>query len=262
MNIATVASDTVWKDAKANIKVTEKHVARVMELHPKTDVILFPEISLAGFIIDESNMDVAESMDGYCVDEIKRIAKKYAVALICGMIEENPKGKPYNTQFVVTKEGVLLAKYHKNHLFTGLREIDVYAPGETLTTFELAGWKCGIAICFDNRFPRLFEAYKKVGVECIFCPCNWVYGRNKPAIFENLAKVRAHENQCFYVSVDRSGSDPNTSYHGISIISNPYCEDVAIHDGIYSYAEIDKEEIAAITKAVPLTKSFKSSYKL
>ncbi len=90
MKIATVASDTVWKDVKKNIEQTEQHVAEVLRLFPRTEAILFPEISLAGFVVDQGNADLAENMDGYCTTDAKRIAQKYNVALICGMIEENP----------------------------------------------------------------------------------------------------------------------------------------------------------------------------
>ncbi len=260
MNIATVVSDTVWKDARKNIEQTERHVVEVLRLYPKTQIILFPEISLAGFVVDASNQEVAEPMDGYCVTEVKRIAKNYSVTLICGMIEKNMDGKPYNTQFVVSNKGALITKYRKNHLYTQSTEPDVFSAGEDLAVFNLEGWKCGLATCFDIRFPRLFEAYKKAGVECMFAGFNWVHGRNKPAIMEHLVKTRAHENQYFFAAVDRTGSDPNTTYYGTSMIVNPYSEDVAQRQDIYSYAEISKDDITNLGKTLPLSGSFKAAY--
>ena len=262
MNIATVASETVWKDVKKNVELTEHHVQEVLRLFPNTQIILFPEISLAGFVVDPTNQDIAQSLDGEAVTEIKRIAKQYTVALICGMIEKNDEGKPFNTQFVISKDGELLARYHKNHLFTEGAEPEVFTPGEELVTFEFEEWKCGVSTCFDIRFPRLFETYKKAGVECMFAGFNWVAGRNKPAIMEHLVKARAHENQYFFAAVDRTGSDPNTSYYGTNIISNPYAEDIAKHEGIYSYAEITKDDILTLGKTLPLSGSFKTEYKV
>jgi len=257
MNIATVASNTAWKDIKKNIEQTEHYVDEVMRLHPKTQVILFPEISLAGFIVDESNQDVAETMDGYGVTEVKKIASKYKVTLICGMVEKNENSKPFNTQFVASKEGKLIAKYRKNHLFTQSAEPEVFSAGENLTIFELEGWKCGLATCFDITFPRLFETYKKAEVECVFSGLNWIEGN-----LEHLVKARAQENQFFYITVDRSGSDPNAAYHGRSIIANPYGEDLAKHKDIYSYAEINKDDIIKLGKLLPLGGSFKKEYRI
>lgn len=262
MNIASVASNTAWKDVKKNIEHTERHVAEVLRLHPKTEVILFPEISLAGFVVDASNVDIAEPMDGRCVAQIKRIASKYNVALICGMIEQNPGGKPFNTQFVISKNGKLIAKYRKNHLFTQSAEPEVFSAGEDLAVFELEGWKCGLATCFDIRFPRLFEAYKKAGVECVFAGFNWVEGRNKPAIMKYLVKARAQENQYFFAAVDRSGSDPNTRYYGTNVIANPYSEDIAEKHDIYAFATVSKNDIVSLEKLMPLSGSFKEKYSI
>jgi omega-amidase len=260
MNIALVASETVWEDVAKNLELTEQHVRKVKELYPATDIILFPEISLAGFIVDESNVMVAQSLDGEAVNQIKSLAKNNSVALICGMVEANPNGKPFNTQFVISKDGELLAYYRKNHLFTQSAEPEVYTPGDKLVTFEFEGWKCGLSTCFDIRFPRLFEAYKQAGVECMFAGFNWVEGRNKPEIMKSLVKARAHENQYFFAAVDRMGSDPNTSYYGTAIIANPFAEDIAQHESVYAYAEIDKTDILTLSNALPLQGSYKSEY--
>ena len=260
MNIATVAADTAWEDVNKNIELAEHHILKVKQLFSTVQVILFPEISLAGFIVDEGNQEASISLDGEEVARIKALAKTHGVALICGMVETNPNGKPYNTQFVISKDGLLLASYHKNHLFTESAEPEVYASGNELITFDLEGWKCGLSTCFDIRFPRLFEAYKQAGVECMFAGFNWVEGRNKPAIMEALVKARAHENQFFFAAVDRTGNDPNTSYYGTALIANPYAEDVAKHDGIYAYAEIDKQDIETLAKTLPLQGSFKPEY--
>ena len=258
MNIVTVAANTVWKDAPKNVEETEMHTAEVLRRWPKADIILFPEISLMGTV--EENAEVAETLDGPSVAAIKRIARMHNVALICGIVEKNPAGKPFNTAFVADKNGELVAVYRKNHLFTESNEPKCYTRGEELATFEFDGWKCGLSICFDIRFPRLFATYKKAGVECMFSGFNWVQGRNKPAIMETLVRARAHENQFFFAAVDRTGSDPATTYYGTSVISNPYCEDVAMRDGIYSYTEITKDDIETLSRVLPLAESFKAEY--
>lgn len=260
MNIALVATETVWKDVNKNIGLVERHVQHIKQSFPNAQVVLFPEISLAGFIVDSGNKDIAISLEGDEVERLKQTAKKHEIALICGMVESNPTGKPYNTQFVISKDGELITSYRKNHLFTESAEPEVYSPGEWLVTFELEGWLCGLSTCFDIRFPRLFEAYKKAGVECMFSGFNWVEGRNKSAIMENLVRARAHENQFFFAAVDRSGADPNTSYYGTALVANPYAEDIAKHEGIYAYAEIEKEDIETLSKTLPLRNSFKSEY--
>lgn len=261
MNIATVAHNTIWKDTAANLKASEGHVAHVMKHRPATDIILFPEIGLTGIVEDASNKDFALSAEDIA-SQLSPIAQKYQVALICGFIETNGSDKPFNSIVAIDKNGSLLGSYSKNHLFTQSQEPAFYTPGNRLTVFDFNGWKCGLSICADLRFPRLYETYKAAGVECVFIANNWVAGRNKAKILEHLVKVRAHENQCFVAAVDRSGSDPTTNYHGISVISNPYAEDIAERAGIYSYARLDKREIASLAKLLPLADSFRPEYKI
>lgn len=260
MNIATVATDVAWKDVEKNIELTREHVEKVKELFPNVQVILFPEANLMGGLNEES-VEFAQSLDGPAVTAIKKIAKDNNIALICSIIEKNGDDKPFNCAFVVSKEGKLLTSYRKIHLFTEGKEPLNYSRGESLATFEIEGWKCGLSICFDIRFPRLYEAYRNAGVECVFSPNNWVNGRNKPAILENLVKARAHENQSFFVSVDRSGKDPSTMYHGFGVISNPYAEEISRKNGIYAYAELNKEDLETLRGNQPLDISFKSDYK-
>ena len=92
MNVVTVASDTVWKDTDANVKMHAEHVERVMKKWPKTDVILFPEMSLSGFVVDDSNREIAEFLEYRVLHKIVLIAKKPNVNIIAGVAERNPNG--------------------------------------------------------------------------------------------------------------------------------------------------------------------------
>jgi len=262
MNITTIASSPAWKDVQENIAMTEGHVQKALELFPSTDVILFPELSLSGFVVDEDVEAVAQTIDGPGVTAVLDMAKRHNVAIIAGIIEKVEGEKPANTAFVASRQGELLATYRKNHLYTASAEPDLYCRGGELATFELEGWKCGLSVCFDIRFPRLFEAYKKAGVECLFSGFNWVQGRNKPAILEHLVLARAHENQFFFAAVDRNGENANTTFYGTSVIASPYAENLAAREGIYSNAEIAKDDIDTLGKVLPLTESFKQEYTL
>lgn len=240
--------------------MTERHVEEALQLFPETDVLLFPELSLSGFVVDADVETVAQDIKGPGVSAVLDMAKRHNVAIISGIIERVQGDKPANTMFVASRHGELLATYRKNHLFTESEEPNLYCRGGELTTFELQGWKCGLSICFDIRFPRLFEAYKKAGVECLFSGFNWVRGRNKPAIMENLVLARAHENQFFFAAVDRNGENANTTFYGTSVIASPYSENLAVHNGIYSNAEIAKDDIVTLSKVLPLAESYKNEY--
>ncbi|MFO0970953.1 MAG: hypothetical protein U0520_01230 [Candidatus Saccharimonadales bacterium] len=46
------------------------------------------------------------------------------------------------------------------------------------------------------------------------------------------------------------------------MVANPYAEDIAARDGIYSYATLDKKEIESLSATLPLADSFKPEYKI
>jgi len=183
--------DIVWKGKKENLSSMEKHIQKVKEINADVDTIVFPELGCLGYVLDETANEQSEDMQGYCVRETQKLATKYNVNIISGLLEKNANNKPYNTAFAINRVGELVGKYRKNHLYTESDEINLYAKGAELNLFDLDGRKCGIALCFDIRFPRLFQALADAGAEIIFIPSNWTKGENKFEILKAYTQARA-----------------------------------------------------------------------
>ena len=261
MEICLINFDPVWKDKQKNLDKKEELIKRALELKSDISTIIFPELSLTWYILDEDVYNLAENLGWSSINKIKDLAKNYWVNIIFWFIEKNGKNKPYNSLLVISKTWEIIVKYSKNHLFTQGIESDIYSPWETLTIFELEWWKCWLSICFDIRYPRLYEAYKKAWVECVFTSFAWVNGRNKPDIFRSLCKGRSSENQFYMVWVDCIWKDENNLYVGNAIVSNPYSEDISeTKEEIFHFAKLDKNEIFALEKVIPLWWSFKINY--
>ncbi len=261
MKVCLINFDAKWKDKEANIQKKEMLIQKVMWYDSDTDIIVFPELSLTGYVLDSDAAVLAEEKDGNSIRKIAALAREYSVAILFGFIERNTEGKPYNSVAVISKTGELITTYRKHHLFSQGKEGTVYTPGDTLSIFELAWVRCGISICFDLRYPRLYEAYKKAWVECIFTSAAWVDGRNKPDIFHSLTKARSGENQIYMASVDCIGTDMNNNYRGNAIISNPYCEDIReTIDHIFHFAVIEKNIITNLSEKMPLSTGYKDTY--
>ena len=191
MKICLVNMDIVWKGKKENLSSMEKHIQRVKEINADVDTIVFSELGCLGYVLDETANENSEDMEGYCARETQKLSAKYNVNIISGLLEKNANSKPYNTAFAVNKIGELVGKYRKNHLYTESDEINLYAKGAELNLFDLDGWKCGIALCFDIRFPRLFQALADAGAEIIFIPSNWTKGENKFEMLKAYTQARA-----------------------------------------------------------------------
>jgi predicted amidohydrolase len=80
---------------------------------------------------------------------------------------------PHNSVYVISDEGQVVDRYDKRFC-TGNGDGDptldhqFYTPGNHAAVFDVDGYRCGIAICYDYRFPELYRDLKRRGVEVLF----------------------------------------------------------------------------------------------
>ena len=60
MKICLINFDAVWKDKKANIQKKEALIQKAIKYHSDIDIIVFPELSLTGYILDTDAAVLAE----------------------------------------------------------------------------------------------------------------------------------------------------------------------------------------------------------
>jgi nitrilase len=94
---------------------------------------------------------------------------------------------------------------------------------------EIEGWSCGLAICYDLRFPELFRYYSRHGAALFFVPSNFTQKTGKDH-WETLARARAIENQAFVVAPNQCGVNPRTGIasHGHSLVVGPWGDVLAV----------------------------------
>jgi len=207
--------------------------------------------------------EYAESIPGESTQFLSEIARKNNVWLVGGSMPERDGDKIYNTATVFNPSGDCVAKHRKVHLFDinvpgGIvfKESDTLSPGGALTTFEVAGIKIGLGICYDIRFPEMASLYNKMGCQLLLYPgaFNMTTG---PAHWELLQKGRAVDNQCYVMTVSPA-RDTAADYiaYGHSMAVDPWgcvVAEAAEHEEIV-YAEVDTNEIASIRANIPLSK--------
>ena len=261
MKIALVNFWPIDKNPQKNLDAKKILIEKILKIDPKISTVIFPELSFTGYLLEKNNKNFAENLDGFCISGAKNLAKNFGVNLIGGFIEKNEKNLPFNSAFAISKTGKILGIYRKNHLFSQSPEAKFFATGGGKTViFELENFRCGISICFDVRFPRLFEFYKKSGAEIIFGIFNWVTGPRKILTFNFLNAARAHENQFFVAAVDRIGRDKNCKYCGCGGVFDPRGKKISRKIENFYFAEIQKNKIAEIEKNLPLAPGFLKKY--
>jgi predicted amidohydrolase len=242
-----------------NIERAERLVAQAAATG--ADIVMLPE-KWTGIGPREVIRAVAESLDdGEATLAMRGWAKKHGITLHGGSIVERREGreKLSNTSVVIDPEGAIAAVYRKIHLFDVqvgghvYRESETEEPGDQLVRTEVEGWKLGLTICYDLRFPELYRLLALEGCEALAVPAAFTLFTGKDH-WEPLLRARAIENQCFVVAANQWGSyaDGKAAY-GRSMIIDPWGVVVAQApdgDGVIS-AELDRERIADVRRRIP-----------
>jgi predicted amidohydrolase len=174
----------------------------------------------------------AESLDdGETVDAMRSWARDHKVTIVGGSIAERREGrdKLSNTSIVFDPDGEIAAVYRKIHMFDVevggqlYRESESEEPGEEASrVIDVEGWKLGMTVCYDLRFPELYRILAVEGAEIITVPAAFTLFTGKDH-WELLLRARAVENQCYIVAPNQWGThrDGKASY-GRSMIVDPW----------------------------------------
>ena len=228
------------------------------------DFIVLPEMFNCPYSNDKFIEYGEEEKSSYTLNKISLLAKKNNIYILAGSIPEKENGKLYNTSYLFDKEGNIIAKHRKMHLFDidvkgkiTFKESDVLTAGDSFTIAETDFGKIGIGICYDIRFPELARVMVENGALILFYPgaFNMTTG---PAHWELLFRSRALDNQVFCVGV-APALNKDASYHsfGHSIIASPWGEIIAEASEKENLilCEIDLDEIKKVREELPLLKN-------
>lgn len=224
LHVHPVGLDLAWNEPEANLRRMEGaiHERLLPGSVPEEHLFLFPELTLTGFVTKDPPAYEAGHL---LVKRIGDLARANRVAIAAGYPERLPgEAKPKNALALFGPGGEALARYHKVHLFTWGKnaEAAAYAPGKGGVTCSYRGWKLGLAICFDIRFPPLFHAYAKAGVDLLLVSSCWIGGPHKSQQYKTIASAHAILTQAFVAAVNRAGKDPFFEYDGAQYVFSPY----------------------------------------
>lgn len=170
--------------------------------------------------------------------------------------------KRVNCGFVIDPTGAIVARYDKMHLFdvdlpTGesWRESAVYAAGAgPVVARGTPVGDLGLTICYDLRFPALFERLSEAGAEVIAVPAAFTVPTGQ-AHWHVLLRARAIEAGVFVIAAAQSGEhDDGRTTFGHSLVVDPW-GDIVVDGGVGEallFAEIDLERIAEVRSRIPV----------
>jgi predicted amidohydrolase len=171
-------------------------------------------------------------------------------------------GKLANRGFVIDDHGEVRARYDKIHLFdvdlpTGesWRESAMYEAGRTAVVVpDTPVGRLGLTICYDLRFPGLFERLSEAGAEVISLPAAFTVPTGK-AHWQVLLRARAIEAELFVVAAAQAGRhEDGRETYGHSLVADPWGEvlmEMGSEPGL-AFAEIDLARIADVRSRIPV----------
>jgi predicted amidohydrolase len=170
-------------------------------------------------------------------------------------------GRFANRSVLFGKDGAMVAQYDKIHLFdadiAGLnayRESATYKGGERAVTAPLGDFTLGFSICYDMRFPRLYNALANAGANLLAVPAAFTVPTGQ-AHWHVLLRARAIETGSYVIAAAQGGQHANgRATYGHSLIIDPWGRIIAEldHDrpGVL-LADIDPAMVAEARQRVP-----------
>ena len=167
-----------------------------------------------------------------------------------------------NRGFVLDDVGCVLGRYDKIHLFDvdlpggeSWRESASYRPGtKAVMVRDTPLGDLGMAICYDLRFPALFERLAEAGAQIISVPAAFTVPTGQ-AHWHVLLRTRAIESGLFVVAAAQCGShEDGRRTFGHSLAIDPWGEvlaDGGERNGLV-FVDLEMERIAEVRARIPV----------
>lgn len=184
--------------------------------------LVAPEAFLPGYNHDHIPT-LAQPKAGDWHQRLSALCRQAKCGLVTGYAEREGS-QLFNAAVAFDKNGHQIAHYRKIQLY-GPREKRLYAPGDAYTTFDLAGTKAALLICYDIEFAPHVAALATKGVKIILVPTanmqpfTHVAAYTVPAMAANYGVSIAYANYC--------GEEGDLTYVGSSLIAGPHGEVLA-----------------------------------
>jgi predicted amidohydrolase len=265
MKVSLIQMNSI-SDKAANIVAAQALIERaVVEEGP--DWILLPEqFDWAGGSRAEK-LAAAERLPGGPAYQMARgQAIKHRIFVHAGSIMEKIDGEDryHNTSVVFNREGEEIARYRKIHLFdvmtpdgTAYKESATVKAGDQVVTYDCEGVTVGCSICYDLRFPDLFQALAERGAEMIAMPAAFTMQTGKDH-WEVLLRARAIETETYVCASAQTGSftvgNEHRQTYGHSLVADPWGHVVAkASDGVgIVSARIDPARVKKVRGMIPV----------
>ena len=249
-------------DKAANLKSAESLVNEAVAADGP-DMVVLPEMFTHLDDDAEGKKLAAEPIPGgEAYELLQGLARHHGILVHGGSHVEVDGEQTYNTTVAFDREGRQLAKYRKIHLY------DVVLPdgqeflesasvgrGDEVVTYDAEGIRVGCTICYDLRFPELYQALAKKGAKIIMVPAAFQLLTGKDH-WKPLLRARAIETETYVLAAAQWG--PNSrgtrATYGHSLIIDPWGHVLArAQDRVgFITAHLDVDYLDSVRAKIPV----------
>jgi len=214
-------------DIEYNVK---RHIEISREVKGKSQLLVFPELSLTGFNLMDLTVDIAQKKDSILLNPLLEVSKD--VDIILGLVELGEDRNLYDSAFYYSDSSL---KYVQRKLFltANQRGVGYFAGGDRIDVIDTRFGKLGIVIGEDLLNPMGIIPLVKKGAEILVVVSNSVstgYSSGKVGIpksalkWRNLLSLYAQLCSIYVVYVNRVGFEDGLNFFGGSCVIDPYGE--------------------------------------
>lgn len=246
---------------EANLAALEPMVRQAVA--EGADYVLTPEVTMIFPENREQLREVAAPFENH--PQLKRVgelARELGVHIHIGSLPVPLEdGRFANRSVLFAPDGSQQAVYDKIHLFdadiAGLnayRESATYRGGEEAVVTPIGDFTLGFSICYDMRFPKLYNALANGGATLIAVPAAFTVPTGQ-AHWHVLLRARAIETGSYVIAAAQGGVHQNgRSTYGHSLVIDPWGKIIAelAHDepGVL-LADIDPAAAVEARQRIP-----------
>lgn len=261
---------TSTPDMDENIRNCCTYISKAAEAG--ANFILTPEMTN---IFQPKNSELVkacfhEGDDPYLV-KLQNSAKQNNVWLLVGSMAFLSDGdKLSNRSIIISPKGEIVARYDKLHMFDAAlpngetyKESKSYQAGNTAVVAKLPFANIGMSICYDLRFPTLYQALAQAGADILLVPSAFTKTTGK-AHWHTLLRARAIETGCFILAPAQVGKHSGgRETFGHSLIVNPWGDiicDGKTNTGVLT-AAINLDETVEARQKIPSIRAVRNDIK-
>lgn len=226
------------------------------------DLLVLPENFAFMGMAETDKLQVAESEgEGEIQNKISQLAKKHGLWVIAGTLPIKGRNKKVRSSCLVyDNHGYCAARYDKIHLFDvrvseqeAHQESATVERGDKPVVVDTPVGRIGLTVCYDLRFPELFQQLTDQGAELFTVPSAFT-AVTGVAHWEVLLRARAIENLAYVVAPNQGGLHENgRQTYGHSMIVEPWGKKMTwLETGVGMIsADIDLQRLQQLRRQFP-----------